>query len=72
MALKPLVFAVTAVMAVAVYAGNNENGNGHHHHHGHGYGNHDPRTPYDPYKDPRIEAGASAIVTDTRIVTATA
>lgn len=66
MALKPLVFAVTAVMAVAVYAGNNENGNGHHHHHGHGYGNHDPRTPYDPYKDPRIEAGASAIVTDTQ------
>ncbi|KJJ95905.1 heme utilization protein [Pseudomonas sp. 21] len=67
MALKPLVFAVAAVMAVAVHADNrNNNGHGHGHDNGHGHEQHQPKPPYDPYKDPRIEAGASATVEDTQ------
>ncbi|QRY78054.1 heme utilization protein [Pseudomonas sp. PDNC002] len=67
MALKPLVFAVAAIMAVAVQADNrNNNGHGHGHDNGHGHEQHQPKPPYDPYKDPRIEAGASAEVEDTQ------
>lgn len=69
MALKPLVFAVAAIMAVAVQADNrNGHGNGHGngHDNGHGHEQHQPKPPYDPYKDPRIEAGASATVEDTQ------
>ncbi|WP_448681060.1 heme utilization protein [Pseudomonas nicosulfuronedens] len=67
MALKPLVFAVAAVMAVAVHADNrNNNGHGHGHDNGHGHEQHQPKPPYDPYKDPRIDAGASATVEDTQ------
>ncbi|MCG8907048.1 heme utilization protein [Pseudomonas sp. DP-17] len=67
MALKPLVFAVAAVMAVAVHADNrNNNGHGHGHGNGHGHEQHQPKPPYDPYKDPRIDAGASATVEDTQ------
>lgn len=67
MALKPLVFAVAAVMAVAVHADNrNNNGHGHGHDNGHGHEQHQPKTPYDPYQDRRIDAGASADVKDTQ------
>ncbi|MDN6859822.1 heme utilization protein [Pseudomonas sp. CAN2814] len=67
MALKPLVFAVAAIMAVAVHA-DNRNNNGHgHDNNGHGHEQHQPKTPYDPYKDPRIEAGASATVEDSQL-----
>ena len=63
MALKPLVFAVTAVMAVSVYAGNND----HDRRHGHDHDNHHgQQQQYDPYKDPRIPAGASATVIDSQ------
>ncbi|MCP1644437.1 hypothetical protein J2T41_004075 [Pseudomonas citronellolis] len=61
MALKPLVFAVTAVMAVSVYAGNDRGPR-----HGHDHDNHHGQQQYDPYKDPRIPAGASATVTDSQ------
>ncbi len=40
MALKPLVFALAAVMAMAAQAGGNDN-NGH----GNGHGNHGPKGP---------------------------
>lgn len=67
MALKPLVFAVAAVLAVAVHADNrNDDNHGHGHGHGHGHDQHHPKPPYDPYKDPRIQAGASATVEDTQ------
>ena len=65
MALKPLVFAVAAIMAVAVQA-DNRNNNGHNNGHNHGHEQHQPQTPYDPYKDPRIPAGSSATVQDTQ------
>ncbi|MCP1623747.1 heme utilization protein [Pseudomonas nitroreducens] len=65
MALKPLVFAVAAIMAVAVHA-DNRNDRGHGHGNGHGHEQHQPQTPYDPYKDPRIDAGASAEVEDSQ------
>ena len=41
MALKPLVFALAAVMAMAAQAGGNDHGNGH----GNGHGNHGPKGP---------------------------
>lgn len=66
MALKPLVFAVAAVLAVAVHADNRNDNHGHGHGHGHGHDQHHPKPPYDPYKDPRIDAGASATVEDTQ------
>lgn len=66
MALKPLVFAVAAVLAVAVHADNRNDNHGHGHGHGHGHDDHHQQQPYDPYKDPRIPAGATASVIDTQ------
>ncbi|WP_435609620.1 heme utilization protein [Pseudomonas knackmussii] len=66
MALKPLVFAVAAVLAVAVHADNRNDNHGHGHGHGHDHDNHHQHQPYDPYKDPRIPAGATATVIDTQ------
>ncbi|MCP1649488.1 heme utilization protein [Pseudomonas sp. GD04087] len=65
MALKPLVFAVAAIMAVAVHADNRDNDRGRGHHND-GHHQQQPKPPYDPYKDPRIDAGASAQVEDTQ------
>ncbi|NWA01789.1 heme utilization protein [Pseudomonas gingeri] len=63
MALKPLVFALAAVMAMAAQAGGNDNhGNGH----GNGHGNnHDPKGP-DLSTLLQITAGAGAAVIDTQ------
>lgn len=66
MALKPLVFAVAAVLAVAVHADNRNDNHGHGHGHGHDHDQHHQQQPYDPYKDPRIPAGATASVTDSQ------
>lgn len=66
MALKPLVFAVTAILALAVHADNrNDQGNGHGND-GHGHGQHQPKPPLDPYQNPHLQAGASATVEDTQ------
>ena len=58
MALKPLVFALAAVMAMAAQAGDNERGHGHHHHHG----------PKGPTWEQQlsIDSAASAYVGDTQ------
>ncbi|MDN7139985.1 heme utilization protein [Pseudomonas sp. JQ170] len=50
MALKPLVFAIAAVMAVAVQAGQNDRrGNDHHHNNGHHHGGHQTPPPTKVY-----------------------
>jgi hypothetical protein len=56
MALKPLVFALAAVMAMAAQAGEDGNGNGN------GNGNHGPQGPLDQLLS--IGAGAGATVLD--------
>lgn len=59
MALKPLVFALAAVMAMAAQADGNGRGNGH----GNGHGNHGPQGPsFEQLLS--ITAGASATVMD--------
>ncbi|MNZ17207.1 hypothetical protein D3C78_341950 [compost metagenome] len=58
MAIKPLVFAVAAVMAVAVQA---DERRGNDHHHG---GGHHQQQPRDPHQDPRFFATASATLND--------
>ncbi|WP_026145626.1 hypothetical protein [Pseudomonas asplenii] len=57
MALKPLVFALAAVMAMAAQAGGDN--------HGHGHGNHGPKGP-DLGTLLQITAGAGAAVIDTQ------
>ena len=59
MALKPLVFALAAVMAMAAQAGGNDHGNGH----GNGHGNHGPKGPT-LEQLLQIGAGAGAAVLD--------
>ncbi|CAI8902749.1 MULTISPECIES: heme utilization protein [Pseudomonas] len=59
MALKPLVFALAAVMAMAAQAGGNDHGNGH----GNGHGNHEPKGPT-LEQLLQIGAGAGAAVLD--------
>ncbi len=61
MALKPLVFALAAVMAMAAQAGGNDHGNGH----GNGHGNHEPKGPT-LEQLLQIGAGAGAAVLDTQ------
>lgn len=57
MALKPLVFALAAVMAMAAQAGGNDNG------HGNGHGHHGPKGP--TWEEQlSINAGATATVMD--------
>ncbi|MHA3735256.1 heme utilization protein [Pseudomonas sp. Eth.TT006] len=58
MALKPLVFALAAVMAMAAQAGGNDHGNGHH-------GDHGPKGPT-LEELLQIGAGAGAAVLDTQ------
>jgi len=59
MALKPLVFALAAVMAMAAQAGGNDRGNGH----GNGHDNHGPKGPT-LEQLLQIGAGAGAAVLD--------
>ncbi|QKV64402.1 heme utilization protein [Pseudomonas sp. 43A] len=63
MALKPLVFALAAVMAIAAQAGgrDDDHGNGH----GNGHGNHEPKGPT-LEQLLQIGAGAGAAVLDTQ------
>jgi len=62
MALKPLVFALAAVMAIAAQAGGrDDHGNGH----GNGHGNHEPKGPT-LEQILQITAGAGAAVIDSQ------
>ncbi|HJR28231.1 MAG TPA: heme utilization protein, partial [Pseudomonas sp.] len=61
MALKPLVFALAAVMAIAAQAGGRDDNHGH----GNGHGNHEPKGPT-LEQLLQIGAGAGAAVLDTQ------
>ncbi|MBV4475987.1 heme utilization protein [Pseudomonas sp. B2M1-30] len=67
MALKPLVFALAAVMAIAAQAGgrDDDHGHGNGHGNGHGHGNHDPKGPT-LEELLQIGAGAGAAVIDVQ------
>ncbi|AJO78492.1 hypothetical protein [Pseudomonas sp. MRSN 12121] len=65
MALKPLVFALAAVMAMAAQAGNDDNHGGHNGGHNGGHGGHDPRGP-DLNTLLQVTAGAGAAVIDVQ------
>lgn len=65
MALKPLVFALAAVMAIAAQAGGRDDDHGHGNGHGNGHGSHQPKGPtLDQILS--ITAGAGATVLDTQ------
>jgi len=66
MALKPLVFALAAVMAMAAQAGGNDDNHGHHGHHGGHNGHHGGHNPRGPDLNTilQITAGATASVVD--------
>ncbi|KJZ33509.1 MULTISPECIES: hypothetical protein [Pseudomonas] len=63
MALKPLVFALAAVMAIAAQAGGRDDDHGHGNGHGNGHNNHQPKHP--TFEEMlSISAGAGATVMD--------
>lgn len=65
MALKPLVFALAAVMAIAAQAGGRDDDHGHGNGHGNGHNNHQPKGP--TWQEMlSISAGASATVMDSQ------
>jgi hypothetical protein len=65
MALKPLVFALAAVMAIAAQAGGRDDDHGHGNGHGNGHNNHQPQHPtFDELLS--ISAGAGATVIDSQ------
>jgi hypothetical protein len=65
MALKPLVFALAAVMAIAAQAGGRDDDHGHGNGHGNGHNNHQPKGP--TWQEMlSISAGAGATVIDSQ------